>query len=170
MPPWSRLSKGDQDRLAGDQTCGGGSSHDTGTSPLPSSPSQPSLPVWFGKLPVELHGSPRLLDIAKEASAMSCIAFDLPPPNVSAGRVLDHCINVLEKTFRKWDPCIHKIGWTHNPIWRWGNSLYGYAKQKDQWSNMIVLHIAGEPFSTAMLEAALIKQYQSILSALLFQF
>ena len=115
----------------------------------------PSLPGWFEKLPRELQRNGRLLEIAREAATMPCIAFDLPAPNLSAGRILEHCVKTIDRIYNKWSPIIFKIGWTHNPCFRWGNSLYGYVTEREKWAQMCVLHISHEPFSTAMLEAVL---------------
>lgn len=56
---------------------------------------------------------------------------------------------------------IFKTGFTHNPRWRWNSPIYGYSKDKEKWSNMVILCETHEPFTPAMLEAALIHQYQS---------
>ena len=90
-----------------------------------------------------------------------CIQFQTPRYGVSAGRVLEHAHGVLSSLFSKQDPCIFKIGITHNPCWRWTNTVYGYQNARDRWSNMVVLYVAEEPFSPSMLEAALIDQYRS---------
>ena len=34
------------------------------------------------------------------------------------------------------------MGFSHDPAWRWGNEMYGYAHAKDRWTNMEVLYIA----------------------------
>ena len=121
----------------------------------------PSVPEWLANLPRELQCSRCLLNIANEAAAMP-IAFDLPPPNLCAGRVLEHCVKTVERIYNKWDPMIFKIGWTHDPCWRWKNEIYGYSHAKEKWSNMTVLHISREPYSTSMLEAALILHFKCI--------
>lgn len=92
---------------------------------------------------------------------MDCLDFCLPKQGAVAGGVLQHAIQVMESTFAKNDPAIFKVGFTHDACWRWGNELYGYRFAKDKWSNMIVLYISREPFSPAMLEAALIEKYRS---------
>ena len=94
---------------------------------------------------------------------MGCIEMKIPKtPNLMAGRVLAHCIGVVETLFKKWDPMIFKFGYTHNAVWRWSNDLYGYCQSRDKWSNMVVLWISYEPCGPAMLEASLIEKYQSI--------
>ena len=129
----------------------------------PVSVGAPSIPGWLEKLPLELQRNTRLLDIAMEASTMPCIEFELPPHNFSAGRILEHCVKTIDRMYTKWKPVIFKVGWTHNPCFRWGNSLYGYVNEREKWTNMCVLHISHEPYSTAMLEAALIQHFKCIL-------
>ena len=89
------------------------------------------------------------------------LVFRLPRRGLLAGAVLQHSIRVVEEYFKRLEPLVFKFGWTHNPIWRWTNSLYGYCQDKDIWSEMIILHASHEAFGPAMLEAALINQYQS---------
>ena len=79
-----------------------------------------------------------------------------------AGKVLAHSISSIERVLSKWNPVIFKIGFTHDPSWRWSNSLYGYSKAKEKWAHMVVLYISGEPYGPAMLEAALIREYQGV--------
>ena len=45
------------------------------------------------------------------------------------------------------------------PVWRWSNSIYGYCNSKDKWAEMIIMYYSREPYSAAMLEAALIEKY-----------
>ena len=99
-----------------------------------------------------------------QASALGCIAFKLPKWNALAGKALSHSVNVVESLFKQHEPLIYKIGVTHDPAWRWSNPIYGYCGDRDKWSNMTVFFASDEPYSTGMLEAALIHKYQSILS------
>lgn len=105
-----------------------------------------------------------LESMKQDASSLGCISFKLHKWNALAGSVLAHCVRVIEGLFNQWKPMIHKIGCTHNPAFRWSNKLYGYAHQKDGWTNMVCLSCAPEPFSACMLEAALIQMFKSILS------
>ena len=100
-----------------------------------------------------------------QASAISSIHFTLPKSNAVAGAVLAHAIRIVEKIFSQHDPMIFKLGYTHNPHWRWCNGIYGYQHAVDKWTTMTILYAAPEPFSAAMLEAALIEKYQSTLAA-----
>lgn len=92
---------------------------------------------------------------------MDVLDYKLAPRTATAGSVLKHAKTVLDMLFSKHSPMIFKIGFTHDPIWRWTNHLYGYAHQRDKWTNMVILHQSFEPFGPAMLEAALIDQYKS---------
>ncbi|CAE7843377.1 unnamed protein product, partial [Symbiodinium microadriaticum] len=92
------------------------------------------------------------------------IKYDLPAPGSLAGKVLMHAIRVMESLFRKHEPLIWKIGFTHSPSWRWRNELYGYVHSRDKWAGMVVLYCSNEQFGPAMLEAALIEKFKSILA------
>ena len=87
------------------------------------------------------------------------ILYNLPADGCSAGKVLQHAVRAMEKLFRKHEPMIWKVGYTHNAEFRWSNDLYGYATSRDKWSCMVVLFKTNEPFSPAMLEAALIDKF-----------
>lgn len=106
-----------------------------------------------------------LQHLIAQASAISSIHFALPKSNAVAGAVLAHAIKIVEKQFSQHDPMIFKLGFTHNPHWRWCNRIYGYGHDVEKWSTMMVLYAAPEPFSPAMLEAALIEKYQGTLAA-----
>lgn len=110
---------------------------------------------------VKPHELPWYSDLCCPCQNLGCIRFQVPKVGSSAGSVLRHSQSILESTFQKHDPCIFKIGWTHSPAWRWSNKLYGYAGDRDGWTDMVVLFVAHEPYSPAMLEAALIDKFFS---------
>lgn len=120
----------------------------------------PHGPKWSACLMPEFFQKPGLEALLKEALSLGCIAFRLPKSNAVAGGVLRHSIHVIDQLLEKWYPMIFKVGYTHNCVWRWSNPIYGYGSSCDKWSQMVVLHIAAEPYSVAMLEAALIEKYQ----------
>ena len=109
--------------------------------------------------------SPRLKSLSAECQKLGCIALKLCHLNAVAGAILRHAISSLENLFRQEETLIFKIGFTHNPIWRWSNETYGYKVAREKWSNMIILHYAKEPYGPAMLEASLIEKFQSIYTA-----
>ena len=109
--------------------------------------------------------SSRLKTLSAECQKLGCIALKLCHLNAVAGAILRHAISNLENLFRQEEPLIFKIGFTHNPIWRWSNETYGYKVAREKWTNMIILHYAKEPYGPAMLEASLIEKFQSIYTA-----
>ena len=118
----------------------------------------PKGPTWSQCLPPHMLNRASLQTVVEEAAAMGCIRFRLPSLNAVAGGVLRHAIKTLEELFDKHSPMIFKVGFSHDPVWRWANTLYGYHLCRDNWSDMVVLFLSDEPFSVAMLEAALIEK------------
>ena len=57
-------------------------------------------------------------------------------------------------------PFIFKFGITTNAAQRWDHPIYGYKFEKTKWRQMLVIHLSSEPFTPAMLEAALIEKYR----------
>ena len=69
----------------------------------------------------------------------------------------------LTSLFKKEEPLIFKIGFTHDPVSRWTSPVYGYTLDLDRnkWTHMIVFYYSKERFGPAMLEAALIEKFGS---------
>ena len=110
------------------------------------------------------HGE--VLDMGSETGRlcddMEFIDYKLPPENATAGRILHHAKSIVDKLFAKHSPMIFKIGYTHNPSFRWSNTLYGYKFSRDKCSNMVVLFGSAEVHGPAFLEASLIDAYKCI--------
>ena len=119
-----------------------------------------ALPDWVSSVPVSLQSDLSFQTMALEAASIGCITFRLPRPNITAGRVLEHCVDTIQNLFAKHEPLIFKVGYTHNPCWRWTCDMYGYGHAKERWSQMIVLWVSTEPHGPAMLEAALIQMFK----------
>lgn len=119
----------------------------------------PNGPKWSQCLSADLIA--RLKIILQESQSIGPISFRLPKIHATAGGVLRHSTSVVHGLIDKYEPLIFKVGFTHNPVWRWSSKLYGYSWAKDKWSNMVVLYISDEPFGPAMLEAALIDKFGS---------
>lgn len=98
-------------------------------------------------------------DLCLPCQSLNCISFHVPKHGSMAGSVLKHSLETLDWIFRKNTPCIYKFGWTHNPAWRWSNPCYGYERDRDGWAHMVILFVSHEPYTPAMLEAALIHKY-----------
>ena len=131
-------------------------------------PLYPNGPLWSQCLSPDLLAKASLQDIVAKATSgtmSSIIDFRLPPINANAGGVLRHAVQTLESLFKKHSPVIFKVGYTHDPIWRWTNRLYGYHSSRDNFANMTVLYVSDEPYSAAMLEASLIEKYCSTLTS-----
>ena len=91
------------------------------------------------------------------------LKYMLPPNGATAGRVLHHAKASMTKLFKQYEPMIFKIGYTHDPEWRWTNDMYGYKFDRDLWTAMVILYQSEEPGGPSMLEASLIDIYKSIL-------
>ena len=110
--------------------------------------------------PPGIESDARLGPLLQRASAIDAIAFNLPVVGAVAGKVLQHSVDVLETLFAKFDPMIFKVGFTHDPCWRWTNKMYGYCHGREKWSKMVVFYVSSEPHGPAMLESALIEKYR----------
>ena len=107
----------------------------------------------------QIEDSPRLATLTSKCQTLDWIRFNLCDLKATAGAILRHAIAVIQSLFLAEEPLIFKIGFTHNPIWRWTNDVYGYCKARERWHAMIVLHYSREPYTAAMLEAALIEKF-----------
>ena len=115
--------------------------------------------------PQEERASCGLAEVNARCRAFDCIRFELPARSHLAGNVLLHASSTIERLFDDHAPMVFKIGWTHNPAFRWANSIYGYKYDPyDRWDAMVILYLASNPHGPAMLEAALIDKYGSALS------
>ena len=123
-----------------------------------------SLNFWGQRLQDHLDKSPELKTIYEQLDKEfpGKIQFKLPRVDALSGSVLKHCSEVFERLHHSENPMIFKIGFTHNPLWRWGNPMYGYNTSRDKWSCMVVVYVSDECHSASMLEAALIDKYKSI--------
>ena len=153
--PWSRH----QLSSSPSSSTGGSHGHDHQVLRTPMEPPQGNRKRKSNEVSLETE-SPRLKELSSECQALGCIQLRLCDLNASAGRILSHAIRITEALFKKEEPLIFKFGFSHNPVWRWTNDIYGYCHSRDKWTHMIILHYSKEPFTTAMLEAALIEKYQ----------
>ena len=136
----------------------------TPRTPDPSSSDKTRRVSW------ELHireslGDPAVNVLLDELENHDRISLWLPLKVTTAGVVLKHAVQVVENIFESWSPMIYKFGFSSSPKVRWENRKYGYAHDRDKWERMVVLYLASEPWSPAMLEAALIDRYDGTLAA-----
>ena len=141
---------------------------------------------WFSHLPVlqpvqrKRHHWKDVLDEATVALARTeecfrdiegdpVLDYRLPPRRgMLAGGILKHCYSALDSILMAQYPCIFKVGYTHNPTWRFHNKIYGYGNDVAKWSNMVVLYAASETISPSYIEAALIQRHKGPLNAIRF--
>ena len=93
------------------------------------------------------------------------LSYKLPPPHVTAGKILHHACSVFHSLLDRWQPMTFKFGITHCPSWRWHNTQYGYKFSRDPFQELLVVYVAGNPHGPAFLEAALIEKFGSYLVA-----
>ena len=128
-------------------------------------PNIPAAKCQDYMLPQKERASCGLAEVYARCRAFDQICFQLPTGSHLAGNVLLHASTTIERLFNDHGPMIFKIGWTHDPAFRWANSLFGYYHDPYvRWDAMVVLYVAMNPHGPAMFEAALIDKYQSALS------
>lgn len=150
--PWPRPPQREDERVQGLLTVQCHLQEDLSTS---SSPSRwPRLPEVHVD---EAHHHPDLVH--------DKISFALPKRVTTSGSVLKHATNALNSLFNKFYPCTFKIGFTCDPVSRWENTKYGYRWERERWEGMLVVFRSHEPFSPAMLEAALIDKFSCTLAS-----
>ena len=124
-------------------------------SSTPSTGEEPHLePMWI---------EPKIHTALACRENLEFLKYMLPPNGATAGRVLHHAKASMTKLFTQYQPMIFKIGYTHNPEWRWTNDLYGYKFDRDMWEAMVILYQSEESGGPSMLEASLIDIYKGIL-------
>ena len=104
---------------------------------------------------------------AAESQRLILLTFRLAAYGSVAGKCLQHARAELQRLVDEEGPLIFKIGFTHDPLWRICSPLYGYWRDLDSWTNMLILYASSEPYSAGMLEASLIDRFRGILVALL---
>ena len=77
----------------------------------------------------------------------------------TAGVILEHCCCTIA-AYIGVGPTVFKVGITGNPVHRWENPEWGYARELDRWQKLVILDVNGEVGHSAMLEAALIRHFK----------
>ena len=120
-----------------------------------------------------LHDDLKLLsrswDVFGKISMDPCMSYSLPKPGCTAGRVLEHSIVSINRFLEKYSPMTFKLGITHDAHHRWYCPTYGYKHSKDRFDRLHVVYASSNPYSPAMLEAALIDRFKSHLVAFLVE-
>ena len=116
-------------------------------------------PHWSTYLDPSVLSLPRTRPIFEKLEGDSRLSYSLPRLRSSAGQILQHGIRVIQKALDQKRPCTFKIGFSHNPIYRYYNEQFGYFSGKDRFEGLCVLYISHEPTGPAFLEAALIHHF-----------
>jgi hypothetical protein len=79
--------------------------------------------------------------------------------SILAGHILRHCCEAIEQVLRQ-GLTVFKIGVSVDPVFRWSNKRYGYAHDRvDPFQCMIVLARLSTAEGAGLLEASLIKAF-----------
>lgn len=117
-------------------------------------------PHWMEKLDASVLALPRTQNLFASIEKDPCLSYSLPPVGSSAGQIIQHCQRVIKKKIELIKPATFKIGFSHNPAWRFNNAMYGYKIGKDRFEAMCVLWASCEPLPAAFLGASLIQLFQ----------
>lgn len=93
----------------------------------------------------------------------SALDYNLPKQGAVAGQILSHARLVIEKLVKNQWPLIWKVGYSHDPEFRFRNRIYGYSGDRECWQAMLVVYVSHETVGPAFLEAALINTFQGSL-------
>ena len=66
----------------------------------------------------------------------SLLGYDLPDQSKSSmlpGQILKHCYAAVDKIVAAQQPCIFKVGFTHDASFRFYNLKFGYKYDRDKW-------------------------------------
>ena len=117
-------------------------------------------PQWMSKLDPSVLALPRTENLFRFIEKDPYLSYSLPPVGSSAGQIIQHCKRVIDKKIELIKPATFKIGFSHNPAWRFNNTKYGYKTGKDRFEAMCVLWASYDPLPAAFLEASLIQLFQ----------
>lgn len=96
------------------------------------------------------------------------LEYDLPRGHRLAGQILCHVFAAVDKILERQKPCIFKAGYTHCPIYRFYNDVFGYIHERDRWEKMTVVYVSHEVISTSFVEAAIIQRHKGSLYQFIF--
>ena len=123
-------------------------------------PSSKRRRQWDKTLDAATLQLPRTRECFELISADDKLDWDLPLPNMLAGKILVHCYSALDRILEKNWPCIYKIGVTHCAHYRFYNDVFGYQRESDQWEKLTVIYASPEAISPAFVEAAVIQRHK----------
>ena len=92
------------------------------------------------------------------------MTMKLPPDGATSGKVILSASRVVEQLLQRHKPMKFMFGLTHDPVFRYHNSRFGYKFGRNSFRNMVVLYSASDAVGPAFLEATLIDKYGGFLS------
>lgn len=116
---------------------------------------------WAECLDPQTLWLPRTLEAFSDIVADPHIDYALPPRvSMSSGDVLEHIKAVIDRVVIRLKPATFKIGFTHDPAFRWNNRTFGYIREVDKWTGMMVVWAGSNATVGAYVEAAMILHYK----------
>ena len=118
---------------------------------------------WRDTLDRAVLQLPRTCPCFERIEVDNHLDYDLPRGHRLAGQILCHVYAAVDKILERHAPCIFKAGYTHCPIYRFYNDVFGYIHEKDRWEKMTVVYVSHEVISPSFVEAAIIQRHKGSL-------
>ena len=112
--------------------------------------------TWDQALDEQTLWCPRTRECFKDIEADPYLEYALPFRGARSGQVLQHASKHIQSTLDRLSPMTFKIGFTHDPAFRFRNKTFGYLGDRDRWQGMVVVFASHDPIVTSYVEAALI--------------
>ena len=111
-------------------------------------------------LDLAIASLPRAAPVLGAIEQNEKIHLRLPRRIGTPGHVLRHAIEVFEDLHSRRKPMSFKFGFTHDPVFRWSNDIYGCANCVQKYERMDILFVSKEATGPGFLEAALVNLYK----------
>ena len=111
-------------------------------------------------LDLAIASLPRATHVFGAIALAGKIHLRLPKRLGTPGHVLRHAIEVFEDLHSRRKPMSFKFGFTHDPVFRWSNPIYGYVNCVQKYDRMDILFASTEAIGPGFLEAALVNLYK----------
>ena len=119
-----------------------------------------NISVDLAGLDLAIASLPRTTPVLSAIALNEKIHLRLPRKIGTPGVVLRHAIEVFEDLHSRRNPMSFKFGFTHDPVFRWSNDIYGYANCVQKYERMDILFVSNEATGPGFLEAALVNLYK----------
>ena len=116
------------------------------------------------EVPKSLAILPRARTVFRAIQEDAQITMQLPPDGATSGKIILCASTTFEKLLEKRKPMKFMFGFTHDPVFRYRNSKYGYTRGRNTFQQMLVLYSSADSVGPAFLEAVLIDKYGGVLN------